>query len=265
MRPIALFLVIPDSKVTYAPILALFWQQAFQVLYTLADKHGGVLPVPVRCVMDEIANCGYIPDYAQKKSTMRSRRVSTEEVWQSLSQLKNRYPSTWGELLANSDHLLFLGANDVETAQYISQLSGTTTLGVLGTGATAGTTGGSTSSSNTYTGRPLLTPDESLRLPHDMALLFPKGHNPGRIAKFDFTAHSLASRIALADHRQYAAPPRADVCVTDVASLLDAVTAQAQSPPNDPTPDDDPSLFADDESHDKEGNPDDQDVPPDLD
>ncbi|MDF2630435.1 MAG: hypothetical protein K0R39_4266 [Symbiobacteriaceae bacterium] len=219
-RKIALFMVVPDSKATYAPILALFWQQLFQQLYEVADRHGGSLPNPVRCVMDEIANCGYIPDYALKKSTMRSRRISTEEIWQSLGQMKNRYPQTWPELLANSDHLLVLAVNDLDTAQYVSQLTGTTTISIVGTGNTEGSTGGSASLSRTYTGRPLLTPDEIRRLPNDQALLLPKANYPARVTKVDFTLHRLAGRIVEEDHRGYPAPQHEPPTVINVDAIL---------------------------------------------
>ncbi|MFZ5818135.1 MAG: type IV secretory system conjugative DNA transfer family protein, partial [Bacillota bacterium] len=249
---VALFLIIPDSKATYAPILALFWQQTFQVLYELADRHGGSLPVPVRCVMDEIANCGYIPDYAQKKSTMRSRRISTEEIWQSLGQLKNRYPQTWTELLANADHLLLLGANDLDTAQYFSQLSGNTTIRVIGQGNTQGSSGGSSSLSHTYLGRPLLTPDECRRLPLNEALLFPKGGYPARVQKVDYTSLPLAGAIKEVDHRTYEPPSRSPLQVTQVEALLAAtMPAQSESPIQEEAGTEaapDPSSFADDES-----------------
>ncbi|HEY3365998.1 MAG TPA: type IV secretory system conjugative DNA transfer family protein [Symbiobacteriaceae bacterium] len=249
-RKMALFLVIPDSKATYAPVLALFWQQTFQVLYRLADTHGGTLPIPVRCVMDEIANCGYIPDYAQKKSTMRSRGISTEEIWQSLGQIKNRYPQTWSELLANSDHLLLLGANDLDTSQYISQLSGTTTISITGTGNTEGTTGGSASSSQTYTGRALLTPDECRRLASTDAVLFPKGSYPARVQKVDFTTHPLAPQIVESNPMAFTGPDREPPVTTNVEQLLASVLPQ--NPPEqesdpDPAPDEspDPTEFVD--------------------
>ena len=225
-RKMALFLVIPDSKATYAPILALFWQQTFQLLYDLADKNGGSLPNPVRCVMDEIANCGYIPDYAMKKSTMRSRRISTEEIWQSLGQMKNRYPQTWSELLANSDHLLVLGINDLDTAQYVSQLLGTTTINIVGTGNTEGSTGGSASLSRTFIGRPLLTPDECRRLPTEEALLLPKGNFPARVIKVDYTTHARAGEIKEMDHRAYQVPAHGPPVVTNTSLLNDAVMPQ---------------------------------------
>ncbi|HYF93429.1 MAG TPA: type IV secretory system conjugative DNA transfer family protein [Symbiobacteriaceae bacterium] len=238
-KKIALFLVVPDSKATYAPILALFWQQTFQQLYDVADKHGGALPNPVRCVMDEIANCGYIPDYALKKSTMRSRRISTEEIWQSLGQMKNRYPQSWSELLANSDHLLILGVNDLDTAQYVSQLTGTTTLSIVGTGATEGSTGGSSSSSRTYIGRPLLTPDEIRRLPSEQALLLPKANFPARLTKVDFTLHPKAKEIVEEDHRAYPAPERTPPVVIDVAKILTEITPQqTEAPPTTATAED---------------------------
>jgi type IV secretion system protein VirD4 len=234
LRKVALFLVIPDSKATYAPILALFWQQTFQLLYEVADKHGGALPNPVRCVMDEIANCGYIPDYAMKKSTMRSRRISTEEIWQSLGQMKNRYPHTWSELLANSDHLLVLGINDLDTAQYVSQLLGTTTIKVVGTGNTEGSTGGSASTSHTFLGRPLLTPDECRRLPTDEALLLPKGNFPARVAKVDYTTLPLAAKIQVEDHRSYQVPAHDPFVVINTGLLQKSVMPEEQELPQAP-------------------------------
>jgi type IV secretion system protein VirD4 len=243
-RKLALFLVVPDSKTTYAPILALFWQQTFQVLYRLADQHGGSLTVPVRCVMDEIANCGYIPDYAQKKSTMRSRRISTEEIWQSLGQMKNRYPQTWSELLANSDHLMVLGVNDLDTAQYISQLTGTTTISVEGTGSTEGTTGGSSSASRTYLGRPVITPDECRRLPTTEALLLPKGTFPTKVQKVDYTTLPLAAQIKEEDPHSYHGPDRQPVIVTNVDDLLASVLPKQEEQPEPPA-DPDAAKYAD--------------------
>ena len=218
-EPTALFLVIPDSKGTFAPLLALFWQQAFEMLYKVADEQGGRLLVPVRCRMDEIANCGYIPDYEKKKSTMRSRGISTEEIWQSLGQLKGRYPHSWSELLANADHLLFLGTNDTETAQYISQKLGQTTIRVQSVSNSHSEQTASSGQSESYAARALMTPDEVMRLPAKEALLIPRGMYPARIIKADFDEHELAGQIKLADHKEYKPPARTGVSTTDVHVL----------------------------------------------
>lgn len=239
-RQKALFLVIPDSKATFAPLLALFWQQAFELLYRVADEHGGRLPVPVRCRMDEIANCGFIPDYEKKKSTMRSRGVSTEEIWQSLGQVKARYPSVWAELLANSDHLLFLGTNDLETAQYMSQKLGTTTIQVENQSTSQSDKSASSGTSQSYAPRPLMTVDEVLRLPADEAVLIPRATYPARIKKADFSEHLLAPRITLADHREYQPPQRKPLVITDVRAVWGATQKAApvkeeQAAPTDAT------------------------------
>jgi type IV secretion system protein VirD4 len=183
--------------------------------------------------MDEIANCGYIPDYALKKSTMRSRAISTEEIWQSLGQMKNRYPQTWSEILANSDNLLVLSVNDLDTAQYVSQLMGTTTISIVGTGDTQGSTGRSASTSRTYTGRPLLTPDEIRRLPNDQALLLPKANYPARLAKVDYTLHAKAGEITEEDHRNYSVPERPEPKVTNVQAILTSIQPQQEAAPAD--------------------------------
>lgn len=218
-EPSALFLVIPDSKDTFAPLLALFWQQAFEILYRVADDQGGRLLVPVRCRMDEIANCGFIPGYEKKKSTMRSRGISTEEIWQSVGQIKSRYPTVWTELLANADHMLFLGTNDMETAQYISQKLGQTTIRLQTQASSQNEQSLTASQSESYGQRPLLTPDEVLRLPPKEALLIARGMYPARVKKADFTEHPLAPRIRLSDHKEYAPPARGKVVITNVKAL----------------------------------------------
>ena len=224
----ALFLVVPDSKATYAPLLALLWQQVFETLYRVADAHGGTLPVPVRCWMDEIANCGYIPEYEKRKSTMRSRGISTQEIWQSLGQIKSRYPATWAELLANADHLLFLGTNDLETAQYVSSKVGQTTIRLQTSGSSENAQQVTSSQSDTYGGRPLLTTDEILRLPADEALLIPRATYPARIKKADFMEHDLAGQIRLADHKEYRPPERQPLVITDVIGLWRQAQPKAQ-------------------------------------
>lgn len=251
----ALFLVIPDSKATFASLLALFWQQVFETLYQVADEHGGRLPIPVRCRMDEIANCGYIPDYEKKKSTMRSRGISTEEVWQSLGQIKSRYPTTWADLLSNSDHLLFLGTNDLETAQYVSQKLGQMTIKTHSTSSSQSDRSATSGRSDAYAGRPLLTADEVMRLPSNEALLIPRAAHPARIIKADFTTHPLVGEIRFQDHKQFEPPQREPVVITDVAALWSTSRQPAKEsiqPAEAPsTKEADPTDFIDQENREK--------------
>jgi type IV secretion system protein VirD4 len=179
--------------------------------------------------MDEIANCGYIPDYEMKKSTMRSRGISTVEIWQNVTQLENRYRS-WEELMANSDHLLFLGANELKTAELISKRLGQTTIRVHGANTNQSSNSGSSGRSETYTGRPLMTPDEVLRLPANEAILIPRGTYPATIQKADYEEHSLADEIEWVDHKDYEAPDRPPLEITDVAKLWSATQKRAPQP-----------------------------------
>lgn len=226
----ALFLLVPDFKATYAPVLALLWQQIFQVLYTVADQHGGRLPVRVRCRMDEAANCGYIPDLEKKLSTMRSRRISAELIFQTLGQLKSRYPNVWSEILGNCDTWLYLGGNDLETAQYISGKLGNTTIIVHGRGSSDSYTSSSTSESESYAARPLKSVEELLRLPAETALLLQKGHDPAQIAKADYSEHPAAAGISLLDHNQYRGNPREALATLDVDEHLGKALNPRETP-----------------------------------
>lgn len=221
-KPTVLYLVIPDSKPTYAPVLALFWQQVFQVLYEVADDHGGGLPRRVRCRIDEFCNCGYIPDFEKKLSTMRSRGLSVEMIIQTLDQLKNRYPQTWSELLGNCDTWLFLGTNDLETAKYISEKLGQTTIQIHGQGSTVSNRTATNSVNTTYMGRPLLTVDECLRLPTEEALLLRRGTYPARVRKADYTEHPAAQEIEERLSCHYEGAGRGPLAVLDVKKLLPA-------------------------------------------
>ncbi len=220
--PTVLYLIIPDSKPTYAPILALFWQQVFQIIYETADAHGGTLPRRVRCRMDELCNCGFIPDFEKKLSTMRSRGVSVEMVIQTLDQLKNRYPQTWSELLGNCDTWLYLGGNDLETAKYITEKLGPTTLQIHGQGSTVSSRTATDSTNLSYTGRPLLTADECLRLPMHEALLLRRGCHPARVRKVDYTELPAARQIALRVPAEYPGTRREPLVLTNTAELLGA-------------------------------------------
>lgn len=219
-KPTVLYLIVPDSKPTYAPVLAVFWQHVFQILYEVADDHGGSLPRRVRCRMDEFCNCGYIPEIEKKLSTMRSRNVSVEMVMQTLDQLRNRYPHTWSELLGNCDTWLFLGGNDLETAKYIAEKLGHTTVQIHGHGSTVSNRTSTGSQNLNYTGRPLLTPDECLRLPADDALLLRRGCHPARIQKLDFSEHPAFREITERKPSEYTGGEREPLAVLDTDKLF---------------------------------------------
>lgn len=237
----AMYLIIPDSTATYAPLTALFYQQLFQTLYREADQNGGALPRRVRCRMDEVANCGFIPELDKRLSTMRSRLVSVEMILQSLGQLKNRYPQQWSELIGCCDTMLYLGGNDMETAQYVSGKLGNTTILVSSQGDSLGQTHRSHSENQSYQGRPLLYPDECMRLPADQSLVLLKGCDPARVTKLDFTELPQGKRLQIQDHHRYPAQAREPVVITDPDAVLQELRQRA-APAE--TTDPEPALIA---------------------
>lgn len=215
---VALYLILPDSESTFAPITALFWTQAMQELYREADRHGGRLPVRVRLLLDEFANIGVINDYPQLLSTCRGRGIQPEHIIQDPGQLQALYGEHAARtILASCDTLLFLGTNELEAASYVSRRLGQTTIRVDAT-STSDRPGAGRSESHSYHGRPLLTPDEVLKLPLDESLLLQRARHPARLRKPDYT--EAWPEIPTLRHQDYPAPERAPLHVVDWRRLV---------------------------------------------
>ena len=186
----AIFVVISDYDSTYNSISALFFIQAFQELYKLASKEGGTLPVPVRFLMDEFCNIGYIPDYTVKLSTMRSRGIFAQMIIQSLKQLENRYPGGLAaEIIGNSDTRIMMGANDKETAEYFSDMIGKSTVEQHTHNRSDKHPVDAGNISYRELARQLITPDEILRLPNKEQIILIRGTYPIRALKMDYMEH----------------------------------------------------------------------------
>jgi type IV secretion system protein VirD4 len=219
-----LYLIIPDSESTFVPLTALFWTQAFQRLYAEADRSGGVLPVPVRLIMDEFANIGQITDYRKLISTCRGRGISPEMVLQDVSQLRSLYGEDDARtILASCDSLLYLGTNELETAAYVSRRLGQTTIQLTTTSTPSNPQAGA-SETRTFHGRPLLTPDEVLMLDSNDSLLQQRGRYPARLRKPDFTELSIPIRELA--HQDYKAPLRLPLSLVDCSRLTGAPPAR---------------------------------------
>ncbi len=189
----AIFVAISDFDSTYYSISALFFTQAFQELYKLASKTGGTLPVFTRFIMDEFCNIGYIPDFTQKLSTMRSRGISAQMIVQSLGQLENRYPfGQADEIIGNCDTKLMLGANDAHTTHYIVDLIGKTTVEQHSHSRSDKVVLDAGGITRREVGRHLITPDELLRLDNREALLIVRGIYPAKIQKLYYKEHPEA-------------------------------------------------------------------------
>ena len=188
----ALFIIISATNSTYNFLAAMMYSQMFDVLANRANfMYGGVLPVPVRCIMDEFANIGEIPDFDKVIAFVRSMGMSLNVIIQNLAQLKARYEKTWEIITGNCDSLLFLGGKETSTLKDISEALGKETIDLESKNRTI--TGGhksdSTAESNSILGRELLTQDELQKIPIGDCVLMIRSHNPFYCNKFPLEQH----------------------------------------------------------------------------
>ncbi|HGA0276008.1 TPA: VirD4-like conjugal transfer protein, CD1115 family [Streptococcus agalactiae] len=167
------YLVIPDNDTTFRFLSALFFSTVFSTLTRQADvDFKGQLPIHVRSYLDEFANVGEIPDFAEQTSTVRSRNISLVPILQNIAQLQGLYKEkdAWKTILGNCDSLLYLGGNDEETFKFMSGLLGKQTIDVRNTSQSYGQTG-SGSTSHQKIARDLMTPDEVGNMKRDECLV----------------------------------------------------------------------------------------------
>lgn len=196
-KPCAYFLVTSDQDSTFDFLASLFLSFVFIKLVRYADRdcEGGRLPVPVHVLGEELTACGTIPDLSRRLSVIRSRNISMSCVFQNLAGLQNRYPlNLWQEILGNCDVQLFLGCTDPLTAEYVSSRTGLASVAVsskskqLGTWRISNYTPEYRETSGVGK-RPVLTPDEVLRLPIDEALVIIRGKKTLKVDKMDYSKH----------------------------------------------------------------------------
>ena len=196
-KPCAYFLVTSDQDSTFDFLASLFLSFVFIKLVRYADKNceGGRLPVPVHVLGEELTACGTIPDLSRRLSVIRSRNISMSCVFQNLAGLQNRYPlNLWQEILGNCDVQLFLGCTDPLTAEFVSSRTGLASVAVsskskqLGTWRISNYTPEYRETSGVGK-RPVLTPDEVLRLPIDEALIIIRGKKTLKVDKMDYSKH----------------------------------------------------------------------------
>ncbi|MDO4277136.1 MAG: type IV secretory system conjugative DNA transfer family protein, partial [Eubacteriales bacterium] len=201
--PCAYFLVTSDQDSTFDFLASLFLSFVFIKLVRYADKHceGGKLPVPVHVLGEELTACGTIPDLSRRLSVIRSRNISMSCVFQNLAGLQNRYPlNLWQEILGNCDVQLFLGCTDPLTAEFVSSRTGLASVAVsskskqLGTWRVSNYTPEFRETSGVGK-RPVLTPDEVLRLPIDQALVIIRGKKILKVDKMDYSRHPEYSKL----------------------------------------------------------------------
>ena len=191
----ALFIIIPSSDTTFNFLAAMMYTQLFDILYDRAINHyHGRLPVHVRFILDEFANCGKIPEFEKILATCRKFEISAQIILQNLSQLKRLYEKSWEELPGNTDTVIYLGGKDQSTNEYISKELGKETIDTLSVNKTKSKQG-STSYNDGILGRELATIDELGTMDNNDCIVMVRGLHPFFTQKFDIANHPRYSML----------------------------------------------------------------------
>ena len=200
-RKTALFLIMSDTDSTFNFLISMVYTQLFNLLCEKADDvYGGRLPVHVRCLIDECANIGQIPNLEKLMATIRSREISACLVLQAQSQLKALYKDNADTIIGNCDSRLFLGGSEPSTLKELSQSLGKETIDTYNTGESRGR---ETSHSLNYQklGRELMSVDDLATLDGGKCILQVRGLRPFLSDKYDITKHPNYKYLSDADKR----------------------------------------------------------------
>ena len=188
-RKTALFFIISDTDATFNFLVSMAYTQLFNLLCERADdKYGGRLPVHVRCLIDEAANIGQIPNLEKLMATIRSREISACLVLQAQSQLKALYKDNMDTIIGNCDSSLFLGGKEETTLKSWSSLLGKETIDMYNTSVTKGNQE-SHGQNFQKLGKELMSVDELAVMDGGKCLLQERGVRPFLSRKYDITKH----------------------------------------------------------------------------
>ena len=197
----ALFLIMSDTDTTFNFLISMVYSQIFNLLCEKADdEFGGRLPIHVRCLIDECANIGQIPNLEKLMATIRSREISACLVLQAQSQLKALYKDNADTIIGNCDASLFLGGREPTTLKELNQTLGRETIDTFNTGESRGR---EVSHSLNYQklGKDLATVDELAVLDGGKCILQLRGVRPFLSDKYDITKHPNYKYLSDADKR----------------------------------------------------------------
>ena len=200
-RKTALFLIMSDTDTTFNFVIAMLQSQLFNLLCDKADDfYNGRLPVHVRCLLDEFANIGQIPNFDKLIATIRSREISASVILQSQSQLKTIYKDAADTIVGNCDVTLFLGGKEKSTLKEISELLGKETIDSL---SQSENRGAQTSHGLSYQklGKELMTQDEIAVMDGGKCILQLRGVRPFFSDKYDLTKHPRYKYLSDADKK----------------------------------------------------------------
>ena len=197
----ALFIIISDTDASFNFLVSMAYTQLFNLLCTKADDvYGGRLPVHVRCLIDEAANIGQIPNLEKLMATIRSREISACLVLQAQSQLKALYKDNASTIIGNCDSAIFLGGKEKETLEEWSKILGKETIHSFSTSETKGNSPSYGRNLNKM-GKDLMSTDELATMPGDKCILQLRGVRPFLSKKFDITKHPLYKYLSDFDKR----------------------------------------------------------------
>ena len=185
----ALFVIISDTDATFNFIVSIMYSQLFNLLCDKADDvYNGRLPIHVRCLLDEFANIGQIPQFEKLIATIRSREISASIILQSKSQLKALYKDNASTIEGNCDTTLFLGGKEKDTLKDLAEILGKETIDLYNTSDTRGM---SQSYGLNYqkTGKELMSQDEIAVMDGSKCIMQLRGVRPFFSDKFDITKH----------------------------------------------------------------------------
>ena len=192
----ALFLIMSDTDSTFNFLISMVYTQLFNLLCDKADDvYGGKLPIHVRCLIDECANIGQIPNLEKLVATIRSREISACLVLQARSQLKAIYKDNADTIVGNMDSQIFLGGSEPTTLKDLSEMLGKETIDAFNT---SDTRGNSPSYGTTFQkmGHELLSRDELAVMDGSKCILQLRGVRPFLSDKFDITKHKRYKELS---------------------------------------------------------------------
>ncbi|WAM36545.1 type IV secretory system conjugative DNA transfer family protein [Caldicellulosiruptor acetigenus] len=210
-RKVAYFCITSDTHSAYDFLSSLFFSFLFIKLVNLHDTTTDqeIRNREVYFILDEFPNIGEIPDFTKKISTIRSRRLHCAIIFQSISQLENRYPNNqWEEILGSCDTKYFLGCNDTRTAEYISNVLGVKSIHTSSKSRKGGFEGLSEIERITQSvgKRQLLTPDEVARLDNKNAIVILRGQKPLMVEKIDISELKESRELTVRPVKDYLRP-----------------------------------------------------------